>query len=826
MSDRRTPVATRRPSRRIAIAAVLTISAAVLVATPGSSTTVTVQGDTYQAVIRRTSFGVPHVLAADLGGAGFGQGWAYAEDRFCDLADQIIKIRSQRSRWFGPGPDRVHLATDLAYLGLGLRERAEAQVTELSPPVHDLLSGYAAGYNAYLDEHGAAGVPGWCAGQDWLPHVTVVDLLAYQRDVALSASGQQLLAPIALAQPPGAISAGPLTSARRNPARIMPAGLARLPEEPGGVGSNGWALGAERTRSGHGMLLANPHFPWQGELRFWEVHLTVPGVLNVYGAALGGIPGVQIGFNDHVAWTHTVASGSRYTLYSVDLVPGRPTTYLVDGQPEEMTAKEVTISVDWGSGQPEPVTRTLWSTRYGPVLDLSSSDASLRWSTLRAITYRDANIDTGGLTQQWLGIALATDVAGVRDAIARDQSIPWVNTLATDDKGNAWYADASATPNLSAATAGQWRHSPYGVLDGSVGANAWVAEPGARVPGLVPFSRQPQLLRRDYVLNANDSHWMVNAHQPLTGYSPLQGTEGTPLSARSRENFRLLNDRAASGLDLSGLGEAVLSNDALTAVLLRDAVTRGCRARGDQPIRVGGSSVDLRPGCAVLRRWDGQFDVGSSGAVLWRETIRSVLLAHPDALTRAGALFSVDFDSRRPTTTPSGAPADITPLLTGLGAAMLRLSANSLALDVSLGDVQYTLKGTTRIPVPGSHEQVGIANVVGHTARPGSSLEPVVDAGPPSADTDLTADGYVVNTGTSYLMVVSFGTRGPTARALLTFGQSADPASPYFTDQTRLFTRGQLRDCAFTEAAIAADPELTVRAVATTQAARPTRGRG
>ena len=38
-----------------------------------------------------------------------------AEDRFCDLADQIVKVRSERSRWFGPGQDGINLATDFGY---------------------------------------------------------------------------------------------------------------------------------------------------------------------------------------------------------------------------------------------------------------------------------------------------------------------------------------------------------------------------------------------------------------------------------------------------------------------------------------------------------------------------------------------------------------------------------------------------------------------------------------------------------------------------------------------------------------------------------------
>ena len=61
------------------------------------------------------------------------------------------------------------------------------------------------------------------------------------------------------------------------------------------------------------LLLANPHFPWEGELRFAEVQLTVPGQFDVYGANLLGLPGIGIGFTDGVAWTHTVSAGKRMT---------------------------------------------------------------------------------------------------------------------------------------------------------------------------------------------------------------------------------------------------------------------------------------------------------------------------------------------------------------------------------------------------------------------------------------------------------------------------------------------------------------------------------
>ena len=80
-----------------------------------------------------------------------------------------------------------------------------------------------------------------------------------------------------------------------------------------GIGSNGWALGQEKTAEAHSMLLANPHFPWDGELRFFQQHLTIPGELDVAGVSMIGMPAVLIGFNRQLGWTHTVSQAKRFT---------------------------------------------------------------------------------------------------------------------------------------------------------------------------------------------------------------------------------------------------------------------------------------------------------------------------------------------------------------------------------------------------------------------------------------------------------------------------------------------------------------------------------
>ena len=153
--------------------------------------------------------------------------------------------------------------------------------------------------------------------------------------------------------------------------------------------SNGWAIGKERSENGRGLLLANPHYPWVGSNRFWEKHLTIPGRLDIYGVSLLGAPGVAIGFNRHIAWTHTVSAGARFTGYALKLAPGSPTTYIYDGQPRRMTTRDVQVDVRQADGSLKAVTRTVYFSHHGPIVNFPG----LPWTTTRAIAIRDANAE-------------------------------------------------------------------------------------------------------------------------------------------------------------------------------------------------------------------------------------------------------------------------------------------------------------------------------------------------------------------------------------------------------------------------------------------------
>ncbi|WP_339444784.1 penicillin acylase family protein, partial [Pseudomonas hunanensis] len=208
-----------------------------------------------------------------------------------------------------------------------------------------------------------------------------------------------------------------------------------------GFGSNGWAFGKEVTANGRGLVVGNPHFPWNGPSRFYEMHLTLPGQYDAMGVGIAGAPIVTLGFNKDVAWTHTVTAAQHFTVFQLKLDPADPTKYLVDGKSEAM--RRQVISVPMPDGAP-PVQRTTYTTRYGPIV--YNPLAVFGWTKTQAYALRDANHNNQRALETWVAIGQARSVGEVRAAVERTLGIPWVNTIAADRAGNALHADVTAVP--------------------------------------------------------------------------------------------------------------------------------------------------------------------------------------------------------------------------------------------------------------------------------------------------------------------------------------------------------------------------------------------
>ncbi|MEV5914140.1 penicillin acylase family protein [Streptomyces chartreusis] len=758
------------------------------------------------AVIRYTEYGIPHIVGRDYKSLGFGTGWAQAADQVCTLADGFVTVRGERSRFFGPdaaadsalSSATSNLSSDLYFRGVrqsGTVERLLAEPAPRGPSrqVKDLMRGFAAGYNTWLAQKRITDPT--CRGATWVRPITTQDVAARFYAIAVLGGQGGSVDDITAAEPPSGSAAG--SSGPAPDARAL-IGAVRERTADANMGSNAVAFQGDTTANGRGLLLGNPHYPWHGGRRFWQAQQTIPGELDVAGAALLGSPTIAIGYNSRVAWSHTVSTGVPFSLHQLTLDPADPTVYLVDGKRERMKKRTVTVAVKGAA----PVTRTQWWTRYGPVVASEGGDLPLPWTTTTAYALNDPNAANMRFGDTSLGFSKARGTADVLASLARHQGLPWVNTIAADSSGHSLYTQSQVLPRITDDLAARcstglgkvtYPAAGVAVLDGSRGDCALGSDPDAVQRGTFGPSRMPTLKDAPYAENSNDSAWLANADRPLTGYERIFGNIGTQRSLRTRgaiEDVAAMAERG--GLTVRDLERQEFRNRVPAADLAVADTAKACAALpGGTATGSDGKAVDVSAACAVLAHWDRTMDTGSRGALLFDRFWRK-LSAKVPAAQRWKVPFSAADPVRTPNTLNTGAPG----FATALADAVAELRAAGIALDSRLGEHQVVVRNGQRIPVPGGTEGMGVWN----------KIEPVWDQ---------ARGGYTeVTTGSSHIQAVGWdGSRCPVARTLLTYSQSSNPNSAHFSDQTRLFSGEKWVTARFCEKDILASPELRVVSV-------------
>lgn len=793
-------------SRAATLTAALTLAACTAEeSTPDEAAASAPEAPGYKATIVRTPYGIPHITADSWGSLGFGEAYAAAEDQVCNMALALLQSRGESASVFGPGPQQRNVARDIVVKALGIQERASAALQGQAPTIRKWVEGYTAGYNRYLRDH-PEGVGSWCDGAAWVKPVRPNEFMA-----------QYLSLVQTLPLVGGAIVAAKLPDAGAEPVAHSGTGFA-APELAAtltdlklrDMGSNAWALASSRTEGGNSLLLANPHYPWYGIARFWEKHLTIPGAYDAYGVGIIGTPGVSIGFNESVAWSHTVSNSKRTVMYQLTLNPDNPREYRWEDGWRSLTRVDVDVAVQ-GEDGPVTTSHTIWSSHHGPLIALPG----LSEDPYTVFAVRDANSENTQTLAQWQAMGQAGGMDAFIDAHRSFNALPWVNTIAVSHEGRAAYIDNSTVGALSEATIEAWQSQIEAnpklrflylerglvILDGSSPESDWVAT-GAPVPDTEPFERRPLIESPDYVFNANDSYWLSDPARPAAPVSPLYGAVASPRSVRTRMNIELLRPDSSLGyagedgrFSIEEVQAALFGNDSLTAILLLPELLRAC---AENPKReVEGASVDLGEACEVLGAWDRKLNLDSRGAVLFREW----LTRYPYNETYLGrALFAEPFDPAEPATTPRGL-ADTAGALDKLAEAVLLLKASAIALDAPLGDYQKGHRMSEVFALHGGNRREGIANLQESTRRNSNPTETPVFTGSDEFVGDsetLSATGYNVVHGSSFIMTLAFTEEGPRAEAILSYSQSGDPASAHFSDQTSLYRDKRWRQILFT----------------------------
>ncbi len=762
----------------------------------------------YDVTIRTTEYGIPHIEAKDWGSLGFGYGYSLAQETICTLADTYATVRGQRSKFFGEtngyvfrgnGASVNNLTSDFFFQQIIDDKRIEKLLADKGPnapkpQIRQTVSGYVDGYNRWLAANKVTDPN--CAGKPWVTPITEID--AYRRfyQLALLASSGVAIDGIGAAQPP--TPSAPIPT-------VDPAAISEgLKNEFKGlaIGSNAVALGSSATANKRGMLLGNPHFPWLGSERFFQAQLTIPGKLDVEGGSLLGVPIVLIGHTAHQAWSHTVSTSYRFTPFQETLVPGSPTTYLYDGKPTAMTSRAVKVTLQNGTTQ----SRTLWSTRHGSVFT-SLLGIPLPWTPTTAFVMGDANAPNFRYLNHFFEVNQAQSSEQVLQVLKRNQGIPWVNTIAADDKGDALYADISVTPHVTndqvttcATAVGEatFKALRLPVLDGSRAACEWGSDPDSVQPGTFGASKMPSLIRKDYVTNSNDSYWLANPGQPLTGFATIIGDEGTERTTRTRSGLVMVAEQLKKApFTRQKLQDLLFGDRQHSFELVKPDLLTMCGSfpGGYAPSATG--PVQIGKACSVLASWNGRDSLDARGALLFRRFWERAIAVQVGVQSAAqqSPVWATPFSTSDPVNTPRGLNVLNPLVLKAFGDAVNDLAGAGIALDAPLGQYQADLRPDgTRSPLHGGPGTDGVFN----------ALKVVWD---PKA-------GYVgpLAHGSSFIQAVSFNGDGcPDARTILTYSQSTNPKSPHYADQTKLYTASQWTTDHFCKADVLKATRSTLR---------------
>jgi len=725
--------------------------------------------DSYRTEIRWTSYGIPHVKANDFASLGYGFAYATATDAVCVIARDIVMVNGRLAAFMGP--ENGNLESDIFHRALLTDDRLQRFATAIPEENRRYNEGYVAGYNRYLRDHEGK-LPASCNGKPWVRPMLTEDIARLMTGVGIRYGLGRFQNDMARARPPG---------------ETVAAGDTRFSLEAG-LGSNGVAFGKDVSDSGRGILLGNPHYPWRGSSRFHLIHTTIPGVLDTMGVSLYTTNAVSIGFNKDVAWTHTVSTALRFTLYELTLNPDNPLKYRYDDEYRAMNVQSVSVDVVNANGERSTEQHAVYMTHYGPVI---VSD-QLPWSGSTAYAIRDAVIDNTEAAATYSALGVAKSVDDIEAAISR-QGVFWTNTIATDKYGTAFYADISTTPDVDKELLDNCRVQVESVpefvvmLDGARSECEWKIDPQSHVAGTLPADAMPRIRRGDYVTNSNDSYWLTNPAAPLEGYSPIIGAERTERSLRTRAGLAFVREQLASGKKVTAddLRTIIYSQRDYGAELLLDDVLKVC----GEPTVVTleeDRHVDIAASCRVLGAWDRTANVDSRGMHVWTEFWR--------VANRIPALHAVPFDADDPVNTPRGIALDKPAVRKAVRLALAEgqtvLEDAGIALDARWGDIQYALRHEEKIEIPGGQGWAGMFSVIIANLNKDRGYNPILH-------------------GNSYIQVISWDASGQVRPSgMLTYSQSQEPESPHYADLTELYSEGRWVEFPFTEEQILADPKL------------------
>jgi len=426
-----------------------------------------------QVTIYRDEYGVPHIVGDTEEATFFGYGYAQSQDHlekmfleyrdaqgrrtevlgFEALGDGYLRFIPYEYRWDGDYLQRL-LRTKRT-----VAEKREA----IDPQVYRILSGFARGVNAYIEEHRAE-VPAWIDG------ITPEDVEALERSHYFR-----------------------FYSIHEALSKIVD-----LPSSFPDLGSNQFAIAPEKSANGRIIHVEHTHMPWANRFQNYEAHLLTPGKLDAAGISWFGSPFFLDGLNDRITWSATWNMPNISDVYEEKLNPANSLQYLSEGAWREITVEYETFRIKGPKGM-ETLTLPCYYTHHGPIVKHDKEQ-------YRAYAVKLPNYDGVNYSTNLYRIMKARNLEEFKAVVALHLMPRW-NLLYTDQKNIFWVHNATVAQR---AEGYDWRKP----VPGWIKATEWGP--------YFPLEKYPQLLNppSGFIQNCNNPPWLSTVNSGLQPLDP------------------------------------------------------------------------------------------------------------------------------------------------------------------------------------------------------------------------------------------------------------------------------------------------------------------
>ncbi len=513
-------------------------------------------------------------------------------------------------------------------------------------------------------------------------------------------------------------------------------------------GSNGFAIAPSHTKDGRALLLINPHTSFFFRS---EQQVTSEEGLNAYGAATWGQFFIYQGFNATAGWMHTSSGVDNVDEFAetIENPAHGKLTYRYGAEQRAVVERPVTLSYRAADGSQTQRTFTTYATHHGPIV----REEGGKW-----IAFALMNRPIAALQQSFL----RTKAKGYDDFIktAELKANSSNNTLFADSAGTIAYLHPQFVPIRDD------RFDYRKPVDGADPATDW--------KGLHTLDTLPSVVspKNGWAMNTNNWPWTAAGADSPKASAFARYMDQAGENPRGPHAIEVLTAR--KDFTIPSLIEAAYDPH-LTAFsrLIPTLTTAYDRLPGSDPLR-----TKLAGQVALLRGWDKRWSLTSKAtslAVFWGEA----LWAPSAAPAKAAGISVWDYMADRSTDAQR---------LAALSEASDRLVQDFGSWRVAWGEINRLQRNDgaivqtfddakPSIGVPFTASQWGSLAAFGSKRYPGTKR-------------------YYGTLGNSFVAAVAFGPNVE-ARAISVGGESSDPKSKHFSDQSQRYAAGNLRPVYF-----------------------------